>query len=77
MKVFEGVGKRVEAAIFLKESEPGVTRASLRAKRDIDVNRLAGLFGGGGHAKAAGCTVMAPLEEAKQKLLSELKKIIK
>ncbi len=59
----------VEVAMFLREVEKGVTRASLRAKNDFDVNRLAGVFGGGGHAKAAGCTIRSPLAQAKAKLL--------
>jgi len=59
----------VEVAMFLREVENGVTRASLRAKNDFDVNKLAGVFGGGGHAKAAGCTIRFPLAQAKSKLL--------
>ena len=62
----------VEVAMLLREVEPGVTRASLRSKDDFDVNELALVFGGGGHAKAAGLTIRAPLEEAKKKLLDEL-----
>ncbi|MBI5814531.1 MAG: bifunctional oligoribonuclease/PAP phosphatase NrnA [Nitrospinae bacterium] len=66
----------VEVAVFFKEVKPGVTRASLRAKNDFDVNAVAGIFGGGGHAKAAGCTINAPLEEAKKKLLGEIAKAL-
>ncbi len=64
----------VEVAALLREPKPGVTRASLRAKHDFDVNELASVFGGGGHAKAAGCTINAPLEEAKKMLLEEIGK---
>lgn len=66
--------KGVEVAALLREVEPGVTRASLRSKTDFDVNALAGVFGGGGHAKAAGCTIKTPLGEAKKALLNELEK---
>lgn len=61
----------VEVAAFLREVEPNVTRGSLRAKHDFDVNKLANVFGGGGHAKAAGLTIRAPLAKAKQMLLDE------
>ncbi|MDH5510434.1 MAG: bifunctional oligoribonuclease/PAP phosphatase NrnA [Nitrospinota bacterium] len=64
----------VEVAAFLKEVEQGKTRASLRSRGGIDVNRLASVFGGGGHTRAAGCTIMAPLDEARQKLLEQMAK---
>ncbi len=68
--------KGVEVAIFLREVKRGITRASLRAKNDFDVNRLANIFGGGGHAKAAGCTIEEPLEKAKASLLNEAAKMM-
>ena len=40
-------------SLFLKEDK-GYIKGSLRSKYDVDVNALAGLFGGGGHIKAAG-----------------------
>lgn len=61
-------------AVLFKEAKPGVTRASLRAKYDIDVNEIAQVFGGGGHAKASGCTINAPLAEAQEILLAEIEK---
>jgi phosphoesterase RecJ-like protein len=47
----------VEACAFLKETAPGVYRASLRSKGDVNVARVAEKFGGGGHRNAAGCTL--------------------
>lgn len=64
----------VEVAVLFKEPKPGVTRASLRAKHDMDVNEIAHVFGGGGHAKASGCTINAPLAEAQEILLAEIGK---
>ena len=61
-------------AVLFKEAKPNVTRASLRAKYDIDVNKIAQVFGGGGHAKASGCTINAPLAEAQETLLAEIEK---
>ena len=45
-----------EVACVLKETESGVLKASLRSRGDVDVNRIAGAFGGGGHHNAAGFT---------------------
>jgi len=64
----------VEAVALLKEHAPGIYRTSLRSKGDVNVARVAELFGGGGHRNAAGCTLKGTWEEAEQqivKLLSE------
>src|SRR2546427_6691973 len=37
--------------------------------RSVDVNRIAGGFGGGGHANAAGCTLNGPLEAVTRRVL--------
>ena len=49
--------KGVEIAAFLKEGEEGEVYVSLRAKGSADVQKIAASFGGGGHVKAAGCTL--------------------
>jgi phosphoesterase RecJ-like protein len=64
----------VEVAALFKEVKSGLTRASLRAKHGIDVNDIARVFDGGGHAKASGCTINAPLAEAQEMLLAEIEK---
>lgn len=51
MRLTEGV----ECAIFLYEIEPLTYKVSLRSKKYLDVNKVAGYFGGGGHVRAAGC----------------------
>ncbi len=63
----------VEVAALLREVKPGVTRASLRSKNDFDVNRLANTLGGGGHSKAAGCTIEEDLSTAIKKLVKAVK----
>lgn len=57
------------AALFIAEPS-GEVRVSLRSQRRVDVSRLAGLFGGGGHARAAGCTVPGPLAAAQASVLA-------
>src|SRR5690606_26791812 len=54
----------VEVALFFKELETGKVRVGLRSKGSVDVSRLAQEFGGGGHPRAAGCTIDGPLAEA-------------
>ena len=50
-------------AILLKE-ENGKTYGSFRSKGEANVRRFAERFGGGGHDKAAGCTIDCPMAEA-------------
>ena len=46
-------------------------RVSLRSKSDaIDVSAIAQMFGGGGHARAAGIRMPAPLEDAREKIIA-------
>lgn len=45
-----------EVALFLKEEPNGKMKGSLRSKKKIDVNKVASLFDGGGHERAAGFT---------------------
>ncbi|MGN0398180.1 MAG: bifunctional oligoribonuclease/PAP phosphatase NrnA [Candidatus Fimimorpha sp.] len=47
----------VECAIFLYQTNAEEFKVSLRSKEIIDVGKVAVYFGGGGHARAAGCTL--------------------
>lgn len=51
-----------KAILFLAEREDGMVKGSMRTTHPlIDVSKLATLFGGGGHKKAAGFTVPGTL----------------
>ncbi len=65
-----------EVALFLKEIEPGVFKASMRST-GANVAALCTRFGGGGHIRAAGCSLRAEnIETAAGELLREIAKII-
>ncbi|MBO4562971.1 MAG: bifunctional oligoribonuclease/PAP phosphatase NrnA [Clostridia bacterium] len=51
----------VKVAIFIREGRDGTFKVSLRSKECADVGRIAGKYGGGGHAAAAGYTSREPL----------------
>ncbi|MBA3824589.1 MAG: bifunctional oligoribonuclease/PAP phosphatase NrnA [Ktedonobacterales bacterium] len=55
----------VEIAILFRQLTPESVRLSIRTAGAQDATILAGRFGGGGHPRAAGCTILAPLAEAK------------
>lgn len=67
-----------EVAILFKESEEtGATRVSVRTRPGgVDATRLTGAFGGGGHARAAGASVDAPVDEAAARVLEEAERQI-
>lgn len=62
----------VLGALF-KEVSNDETRLSLRSRQGLDVAALAAHWGGGGHARAAGCTLPYGIEQAKVELLRYLK----
>ena len=53
----------VEVALAVREQPDGTLRASMRSS-GFDVAAVAACFGGGGHLRAAGCTVKAPSPRA-------------
>jgi len=58
----------VEIAMMFKPVDDIATRVSFRS-RNVDVSKLALSFGGGGHARAAGCTIGYAYPEAKIRVL--------
>jgi phosphoesterase RecJ-like protein len=65
-----------EVAILFKEAGPDSTRVSVRTKPGgVDATVLTGAFGGGGHARAAGATIQAPLAEARTRFLAEASRL--
>ena len=56
----------VQVALFFKEIQNGFVKVSIRSKSEVDSNKLAQLFGGGGHKRAAGCKMTGSLDEVEQ-----------
>ena len=68
----------VSVAFAVKQKEPGeLFRISIRAEGKINAAAICEKFGGGGHPNAAGCAVIArTAEEAKNQILSEVRKAL-
>jgi phosphoesterase RecJ-like protein len=65
-----------EVAILFKEAGPGATRISVRTKPGgVDATVLTGLFGGGGHARAAGASIASGAEDARARVLPEAERL--
>ncbi|MFN2483391.1 MAG: bifunctional oligoribonuclease/PAP phosphatase NrnA [Candidatus Limnocylindria bacterium] len=63
--------RAADVTVLMKATEPDAARVSIRTTERADAVAIAGAFGGGGHARAAGCTVPAPLPEAVERILAE------
>ena len=53
------------------------TRCSIRTRGDWDATAIAARFGGGGHRRAAGCTIKATMASAKRQMRSAVKEMLK
>lgn len=54
----------VAVGMLFKEVDSHTVKVSFRSNGDVDVALVAKRIGGGGHVRAAGCTVQKPLAEA-------------
>jgi len=61
----------VEIAIIFREITAENVKVSFRSKSWFDVNLLAAQFGGGGHPRAAGCTLKGPLADVVTQVIDE------
>lgn len=66
----------VNIGITLKEKANGQFKASVRTNGDYDAALFCSYFGGGGHAKAAGCSFDCGLEEARKQLINKAIEIL-
>ena len=62
----------VEVACLLKEVNKNEIKVSLRSKEKIDVSKISSKFNGGGHIRAAGCTLFTEMDNAKELILKEI-----
>lgn len=69
--------KGVEVALFFKALSPSSVKVSLRSNQYIDVNKLAGKFGGGGHKRAAGCQIEGNFEDIKNEVVATALKAVR
>lgn len=63
----------VSVGITLRERGNGRYKISLRTHEPVNAAKVCGMLGGGGHARAAGCELDGPLENAKAQILQVVK----
>ena len=64
----------IELSLFVREDVDGSLKGSFRANDKYNVNKIASIFGGGGHIKAAGFKTNLSFEEILEKTYQELEK---
>ncbi len=70
----------VEIGVSIKQNDEDLTlfKISLRSNRVVDVSKICGVFGGGGHKRASGATINAKDEfEAEKLLIDQIEKELK
>lgn len=65
----------VEVSIFIRQTEKGC-KVSLRSNNYVNVSDACIVFGGGGHKRAAGCTIQGTIEQAKERIIKEVKRLL-
>ena len=67
IRVIDGV----DVAFLISERSKNVCRVSMRSK-GVDVSKIANELGGGGHIRAAGCTIYKNLDDAEKILVAAI-----
>lgn len=67
----------VEVAIFMYETGNHEFKVSMRSKSVVDVSEVAKYFGGGGHVRAAGCSMQGSFHDVVNNLTKHIEKQMK
>lgn len=70
LRTIEGV----ECAIFMYELDTHVYKVSMRSNSKVNVSQIAAFFGGGGHVRAAGCTMSGSIYDVVNNLSEHIEK---
>jgi len=66
----------VEVGATIVERGDRDYKISMRSADLVNVSQICAQFGGGGHRKAAGCTINAPIEIIKKQIIEEVGKVL-
>ena len=66
----------ITPSLFFRDLGYGKVKVSFRSTGDVDVNRFARQFGGGGHAKAAGALITGSMEDVRMRVISAARSFV-
>ena len=72
---FAGQIEGVETAVTIRELRSGECKLSVRTSAGLNASAVCALLGGGGHAAAAGCSVMGTVADAKAAILDAIRRV--
>ena len=75
-----GLAGRAEGTLLnitIREQADGSSKISVRSTKDVNSSDICAVFGGGGHAMAAGCTIFGEPEKAREMLLNVVDEVWK
>lgn len=59
----------VQVGVTMREKADGTFKVSMRSHEGIDVSEICAMMGGGGHPRAAGCTLECDVESARNRVI--------
>ena len=59
----------VQVGVTMREKADGTFKVSMRSHEGIDVSEICAMMGGGGHPRAAGCTLECDVESARNRVV--------
>ncbi len=72
---FVGQVEGVRNAVTIRELRHGECKLSVRTAGNLNASTVCALLGGGGHAAAAGCTVLGSVQDAKDAILKAIAQV--
>lgn len=66
----------VEVALMLRQKSNGEVKINFRSNSYVDVSEIAKIYSGGGHKRAAGCTVKGNLDDIRLNVLNAIRKVL-
>lgn len=63
--------------VTIREKSDGSSKVSLRSGPQVNSSEICAVFGGGGHAMAAGCTISCPPDKAEKMILEVINEVWK
>lgn len=67
----------VKVGVTMREKSDGTFKVSMRSHDGVDVSEICAMLGGGGHPRAAGCTVAGDVQTACEKVVSCIEEYFK
>ncbi len=64
----------VLVGVTMREKADGTFKVSMRSHEGVDVSSICAMLGGGGHPRAAGCTVSGDVQTARNTVVSSIEK---